>query len=222
MIRRTLHRRLRQTLAGCLWAWASAVSAASLTVYVAGADGQPVSNAVVQVMAPGVAPRASAEPVVIVQKDIRFVPQVTAIPVGTTVRFTNQDPFDHHLRSQAPGPLGSGAPAKDFEFRMPGARPDKVVTTDVRFDQAGLVVLGCHLHSSMRGHVFVSESPLLGVTDAAGQVVIKDVPNGRIEVRSWHAEQLLDQQPVVLQIGGAANLTMTLNFTPPKPRRRGL
>jgi len=38
---------------------------------------------------------------VIALKDIRFVPYVSVVPVGASVRFVNKDGFDHHVRSQA-------------------------------------------------------------------------------------------------------------------------
>lgn len=199
----------------------SLATAATLTVYVSAPDGQPAADVVVEVAMPGAPVRVPGEPVVIAQRGVRFVPQVTAIPAGAKVRFANQDGFDHHLRSQAGGPMGSVAPAKDFEFRMAGARGDKPVTTDVQFERAGLVVLGCHLHSSMRGHVYIGESALLGVTDTAGRVVIEGVPPGRGEVRYWHPQELAEQSKTVLQVGGDASLNATLNFKPARPRSRG-
>jgi len=214
------HPVLRFAAAACAAALALGAQAATVTVAVSGADGQPAPNVVVQLVSAHPPARAPAAPVVIMQKDIHFVPYVTAVPVGTTVRFTNQDPFDHHLRSQAAGPLGTIAPAKEFEFRIAAAEGDKVATHDITFDRAGLVVLGCHLHSSMRGHLFVSETPLVAVTDAAGRATIADVPDGPVELRAWHPEQLVDQPAVTRQVSGSTSLQATLNFTPPKPRAR--
>lgn len=73
------------------------MTAATLAAFVLSSDGQPVADMVVEVVMPGAAVRVPADPVVISQLGLRFVPQVTAIPVGTTVRFANQDAFDHHL-----------------------------------------------------------------------------------------------------------------------------
>jgi plastocyanin len=214
---------LRRSLAWAM-AWAFSVAApsalaATLTVHVVSPDGQPAPGVVVEVLMPAAVARAPAEPVVINQFELRFVPQVTAVPAGTTIRFTNQDGFDHHLRSQPSGPLGSIAPAKDFEFRMPRARPDAPVFTDVRFDRAGLVVLGCHLHSAMRGYLYIAESALLGVTDATGKAVIQSLPDGRAEVRTWHPQQLSEQVPSTVQVLGDSRWTATLNFRPAPARQ---
>jgi plastocyanin len=208
--------------AALLLASALPARAASVTVTVRGADGQPAPNVVVQLAPahPG-APQPPGPVVVIAQRDIHFVPFVTAVPTGTTVRFANQDPYDHHLRSEPGGPFGNIPPARNFEMRLPAATADKVSSADVTFDKPGVVVLGCHLHGSMRGHLFVSSTRWVGVTDADGIASIADVPDGPAELRAWSPEQLVEQPVTQKQVSGASALfETTLNFTPPKPRRR--
>ncbi len=197
-------------------AWAT-----SVTVVIHSADGQPSPNVVVELTpVNAVATRAPVSLVVVAQHDLQFVPYLTAIPVGTTVRFTNQDPFDHHLRSEPGGPSGSVPPAKEFELRLQAANGDKGASADVKFDKPGSVVLGCHLHSSMRGHLFISNAPWVTVTDTNGVATFADVPEGRAEMRTWSPEQLADQAINQSQISGSAvKLDATLNFTPPKARR---
>ena len=201
---------------------AFAAHAATVTVVVNGADGQPAPNVVVQLLPAHPQPfKASAAPVAIVQRDIHFEPYLTAVPVGATVRFSNLDPYDHHLRSEPGGPFGNIPPAREFEMRLAAASGDKVASTELKFDKAGVIVLGCHLHSSMRGHLFVSETPFVAVTDANGRAVIADVPDGGVDLQAWSPEQLIAQPASRKQIAGAAmNLDATLNFTPTKPRRR--
>ena len=208
--------------AACSLLLAFQANAATVTVAVHGADGQPAPNVVVQLMpAHPAALKPPVAPVVIAQRDIHFVPYLTAVPVGTTVRFSNEDPYDHHLRSEPGGPFGNIPPAREFEMRLAAASGDKVASAEVKFDKAGVVVLGCHLHSSMRGHLFVSETPWVAVTDANGLATIADVPEGATELRTWSPEQLADQTASQKQIAGASTiLETTLNFTPPKPRRR--
>ena len=81
-------------LPGCLWA-------GELQAHVTTPDGKPAPDAVVIALpvagAPAPAPRG--EPVVIAQKDIRFQPYVSAVPLGTTLRCVNRDRFDHPVRS---------------------------------------------------------------------------------------------------------------------------
>jgi len=209
-------------LAGSLLLCAAASSAATLQMTITNADGKPAPDTVVLVQ-----PTASwpAQPLpataVIEQKDIRFVPYVTVVPVGGSVRFTNQDNYDHHVRSQPGGPLGSVAPAKEFEFRLPAKRKGNNVSPELRLDVAGSVLLGCHLHNSMRGHLFVSSTPWFAVSDEQGHVKIDGVPDGQAEVKLWHPDQLTEQPPLRLQMAGNVASDGKLNFTPrrrPPPR----
>ncbi len=219
MTRTTLSRFAACTL---LLALADLASAATVTVVVNGADGQPAPNVVVQLFPARHGPiKPPTTPFVVAQRDIHFVPYMTAVPVGATVRFSNEDPYDHHLRSESGGPLGTVAPAKDFEMRLPAATGDKASSAELKFDRPGAIVLGCHLHSSMRGHLFVSETPWVAVTDASGHAVIADVPEGAADLRAWSPEQLSDQSTTTRQVAGTAvSFDTTLNFTPPRTRRR--
>lgn len=189
--------------------------AGSVQITVTGADGKPAANAVVQVR-PTTAwsPRPAPPVAVITQQDIRYEPYVTVVPKNGSVRFVNRDAYDHHVRSLAGGPLGSVAPAKQIDLRMGPAGSGKETSADVVLDQPGAIVLGCHLHGSMRGHVFVAESPWSAVSDAAGRVRIDSVPDGAAELRVWHPDQLIDQATQNLQVGTATAADAKLNFTP--------
>lgn len=199
--------------------------AADLTLTVSTAAGRPAGDVVVQVL-PSAAwsPPQPGEPVPLVQKDIRFDPYVMAIPVGTTVRFVNRDGYDHHVRSLPGGPLGGTAPAKSFEFRLAAAKGNATTSADLKFDVPGSVVLGCHIHGSMRGHIYVATTPWVAVTDAEGRATLKGVPDGAVELRVWHPDQLTDQAAQRLQLAGVATASATLNFNPrrrPAPRPMG-
>ena len=189
--------------------------AGTVQVTVTGADGKPAANAVVQVR-PNTAwtPRPAPPVAVVTQQDIRYEPYVTVVPVGASMRFVNRDAYDHHVRSLAGGPLGSVAPAKQIDIRMGPAHSGKDISADIVLDQAGAIVLGCHLHGSMRGHVLVSDTPWSAVSDAAGRVRIEGVPDGAAELRVWHPDQLTDQAVQPLQVGAASAAETKLNFTP--------
>jgi plastocyanin len=171
--------------------------------------------------------------VVITQENLHFVPFLTIVPVGSTLRFANRDSYDHHVRSTPSGPLGSMPAVKNFELRLDAAsavaagNDDYKTTTttphkksgmawsDVKVDQAGPIGLGCHLHSSMRGQVYVSGTPWFAKTDANGVATIEGVPDGAADVSLWHPDQLQEQQSMHLQVGTApAKLAGQLNFTP--------
>jgi len=201
------------------------LNAADLQLNVLTAAGRPAGDVVVQVVpAAAWSPPTPADAVPLVQKDIRFDPYVMAIPVGTTVRFVNRDTYDHHVRSLPGGPLGGTAPAKRFEFRLAAAKGNSTSNADLRFDVPGSVVLGCHIHGSMRGHIYIATTPWVAVTDAEGRAMLKGIPDGAVELRVWHPDQLTEQPAQQLQLSGAATASATLNFSPrrrPAPRPMG-
>ena len=220
-------------------AFACAASAGSLQVTVLDRDGRPAADVVVLIDAPGArAPAAAAPLVSITQEGSRFVPTLTVVAAGSTLRFTNKDAYDHHVRAMPSGPLGAIAPVKAFELRLDAAdeapgqvdeykppvpvkrKANPVRSADVKVDQAGPIGLGCHIHSSMRGQVYVSPTPWFGKTDAQGVATIDNVPDGAVQVSLWHAEQLQDQAVQTVQTGATpAKVNAQLNFTP--RRRRG-
>jgi plastocyanin len=197
--------------------------AGSVLVSVTDAEGKPAPDVVVLISTSAKAPVVpAAAPVVISQQDLRFIPFLTVVPVGTTLRFINRDGFDHHVRSTATGPLGNVPAAVSFEFRLDAAATKRgdAPAADVRLDAAGPIGLGCHLHSSMRGQVYATNTPWFGKTDANGVVTIEGVPDGAADVSFWHGDQLQAQPTQRLQVTGAqAKASAQLNFTP--RRRRG-
>jgi plastocyanin len=205
----------RPLIAAALALCSLAANAGTVQVTVTGADGKPAANVVVQVR-PTVAwtPRPAPPVAVVTQQDIRYEPFVTVVPRGGSVRFVNRDAYDHHVRSLAGGPLGSVAPAKQIDIRMGPAKSGNDTSADVVLDQAGAIVLGCHLHGSMRGHVFVADTPWSAVSDAAGRVRIEGVPDGAAELRVWHPDQLTEQAAQPLQVAAANSAEAKLNFTP--------
>ena len=193
--------------------------AADVLVSVTGQDGQPARDVVVWVAGPAKAapPGATGEPVLIEQLGMQFQPVVTVVRTGTVLRFTNRDPYDHHIRSVPSGPLGAVPPAKPIELRLVADDP-KARSADIVADKPGITGLGCHLHSSMRGTLFVTDAPAFAKTDNRGIATLSGVPEGPAEIRLWHAEQFAEQparQVTVDKVGTAA--TAQLNFS---PRRR--
>lgn len=227
-----------QTLAAAaLLAWTLGAQAGTVTVAVTDKDGKPVPDVVVLIdPAQKVAPKPAPAPVVIAQQDLRFVPFLTVVPVGSTVRFVNRDAYDHHVRSTPSGPLGAipattaielrldaaaeAAPATRDEYASggPARKKSGQSSADVRLPNAGPVGLGCHIHGSMRGQIYVAATPWHGKTDANGNLVLEGVPEGTAELSLWHSDQLTEQSVVRLQVGASAMKSdVQLNFT---PRRR--
>ena len=216
-----------------------AAQAGTVQVLVTDKDGKPVPDSVVLIAPENkVAAQPAAAPIVILQEGLRFVPFLSVVPAGSTLRFVNRDGYDHHVRSTPSGPLGNTPPVKNFELRLdaaegaaaspndeyksppPARKKGASSTADIKVESAGAIGLGCHIHASMRGQVYVSATPWFGKTDANGVASIEGVPDGAAELNVWHPDQLQEQATQRLQVTPAPlKAPVQLNFTP--RRRRG-
>lgn len=214
----------KQILCGlALGALGLAARAGNLQVSVLDKDGKPVIDAVVVLVpASAGAPKTPLPPVqvAIIQEKMRFAPAVAVVGVGAKARFVNNDPWEHHVRASAAGVMQFNAGAEDgFVLRLDGKAEGKPAKyADASFDKAGAVLLGCHLHASMRGHVYVSDSPWAVITNAEGLASFDAVPDGAVQVKVWHADQFIDIAPQRITLTAApGKATMQLSVV---PRRR--
>jgi plastocyanin len=211
----------------------SAAHAGSLSVTVLDREGKPTMDAVVLLLpeGKGTAKLALAGTANIAQEKMQFIPAVSIVPVGAKVRFTNNDPWDHHVRSSAAGAAGFAATAsaateaasRGIDVRLEGkseGKPAKFL--EVVMDKAGpqsATLLGCYLHGSMRGHVYVTDSPWAAKTNADGVATFDDVPDGKVSVKVWQADQLIDLPVQNATVGAApAKLNVQLQVVARKRR----
>ena len=153
---------------------AAAASALSVTVF--GADGKPVEGAVVIAEPATGTTRAPVNAKAVMdQRNLMFVPDVLVVQTGTAVDFPNSDQVRHQVYSF------SGA--KPFQLPLYGGRTHAPVV----FDHAGLVTLGCNIHDSMVGYIWVTDSPWFGRTGANGALQLRDLAPGEYMVRIWHS-----------------------------------
>ena len=155
---------------------ASPLSAAPLTVRVADASGRPVHDAVVTLYPAGNAARP-ARPVgrvVVSQKDLKFHPFLTIVPVGADASFPNLDPTKHHVYSFST--------AKKFELRLFA----KDQSRTVHFEKPGVVALGCNIHDQMAAFIVVTDSAWTARTNAQGLAQFADAPNAPGRVVVWN------------------------------------
>jgi len=202
-------------------AMATGAGAGVVSVTVLDKEGKPVQDAVVVVLpsAKGTPKAALPMTATINQEKMRFIPALTLVPVGAKVTFVNSDTWEHHTRGSAAGLAQFSSTGGGFELRLDGkvdGKPGKGV--DVTMDKAGAVLLGCHIHGSMRGHVYVSDSPWAQRTTPEGQAVFDDVPDGAAQVRVWQGDQIIDLPLQTVTVGAApARATVQLQVV---PRRR--
>ncbi len=188
---------------GWLWVFLSVVLGAELygadtgfksgiikgTITVAG---MPTSDAVVSLE--GIAPELikaraatlSSKKAVMNQKEMKFVPRVLPVLVGTMVEFPNDDTTWHNVFSKSA--------AKDFDLGLypPGN------ARSATFDRVGEVRVLCNVHPVMEGFIVVKDHPFFSGTDRRGNYRVNNVPLGKIRVQVWHPQLGIKETEVSL------------------------
>ena len=126
-------------------------------------------------------PSASAAParrapvtVEIAITDKVYAPHVVVVPVGSTVRFPNHDPFNHNVFSVSE--------PNAFDLGLYGRGETKSHT----FTRPGLVRVYCNVHPRMVAYVHVMANRYYTQPSADGSFTIDNVPAGRYRLRVWH------------------------------------
>ena len=151
---------------------------AGIAASVSDEAGRPVEDAVVVAVPTDGGVRVPPRPRegIVDQVDQEFTPKVTAVLVGTPVRFPNHDNVRHQVYSFSP--------AKRFELPLYAGVPAEPVV----FDKPGVVVRGCNIHDWMVGYVYVSESPYFAKTGKDGKALLTELPPRAYTLRVWHPQ----------------------------------
>ncbi len=117
-------------------------------------------------------PRAPKR-VVVEQRGREFLPNLVAVPVGSTISFPNFDSVFHNVFSTSPlAPFDLGL------YKAGEAR-------EYRFEKEGIVRLGCNLHANMSAFIAVVAAPAFTVTDDKGNFSFRRVIPGKYKLRAW-------------------------------------
>jgi plastocyanin len=119
-------------------------------------------------------PPATPQHARLLQKNKQFEPRLLAVPLGSIVDFPNQDPFFHNVFSLYNG--------KRFDLGLYEAGGSKTV----RFDRPGVSFIFCNIHPEMSAAVVVLTTPYYAVSNAVGDVAIRNVRPGRYRVEVWY------------------------------------
>ncbi|MEM1434316.1 MAG: methylamine utilization protein [Pseudomonadota bacterium] len=136
--------------------------------------GRPLSGSAVIVVGDyPAAPATPAQPAVMSQKNERFTPDLLVIQAGEAVAFPNNDRVMHHVYSFSQ--------ARQFEIPLYQSE----APSPIRFETAGVVVVGCNIHDQMVGTIIVADTPFFALTDKRGRARLT-VPPGATEVDVWY------------------------------------
>ena len=145
------------------------------------------------------------------QVNKQFEPHVLLIPENSMVNFPNSDDIRHHVYSFSE--------PKAFELKLYAGKPKK----PIRFNKRGLVVMGCNIHDSMVGYIYVSSHDNTYMSNEKGEILLPHTIPTNTQVNVWHPESatglskhinfiisqsMLDSNEIVLRI----------QVNPPEPR----
>lgn len=142
------------------------------------------------------------------QRHMQFVPNVLVIQTGTGVEFPNSDQIQHQVYSFSP--------TKSFQLSLyAGHKYPPII-----FDRPGLVTVGCNIHDSMIGYIYVTDSPFFGRSNSEGQLLLHGLPAGQYVLTAWHPlMQEPDGNAVTQQLAvgpdAQAAATATVHLTRP-------
>lgn len=174
----------------------------SFSVEVFDVNNTPVKDAVIILTPTFAVPtqEKSAQPAEMNQVNKQFEPHVLVVESGTDIVFPNADNLFHHVYSFSP--------TKSFELKL-----YKEFTSDpLRFDQSGIVDIGCNIHDWMLGFIVVTDSPFYTKTTAEGNSTIASLPKGTYNVSFWHplAPQAAPFESDTLTLDTSTTVTLRL------------
>lgn len=178
-------------------------------------NGKPVQGAVIEFTGVDVDPLRNHQKQIAVMDQVnkRFVPELLVINANDDVNFPNSDNIRHHVYSFSP--------AKPFELKLYSGQPK----APLLFDKPGIVVLGCNIHDSMVGYIYVAESEYAEITNEKGLVSVN--PSVRYQgIRVWHPNQSSGHMTINRfrrdnlkpSHENKQVLTIELSLQPPEPR----
>ena len=190
-----------------LSAWATGAGAAVLVVTVAKPDGRPVAGAVVLLHGPPGSKAPAPSTFVVDQVNQTFTPDLTVIPVGSTVTFPNSDKVSHQVYSFSP--------TKRFQLPLYRGTPYPPVT----FANPGIVTLGCNIHDDMIAYLVVTDAGWYGRTAQDGHWTASNLPAGDFRVEVWHPRLREATDVIVRPLRLDAALTERLDVQLTRPLR---
>lgn len=142
---------------------------------------------------------ASPRMVDVITEGKEFRPRVSVIPAGSTVRFPNNDPFNHNVFSLAEEAA--------FDLGLFGRGEAK----SIKFTRPGVVRVFCNVHATMAGFIVVRDNGFYAQPGADGGFSLPGVPPGKYVLNAWHERATAARQDIEVAPQGLTGLAVELD-----------
>lgn len=133
------------------------------------------------------------------QKNMKFIPHVLPVLIGTTVDFMNGDAVMHNVFT----------PDKIAEKFNLGSWPQGE-SRSYTFMNPGVAAMLCNVHPEMEAFVVVVETPYFAVTGKDGNFTIKDIPPGEYTLKVWNEKLKGDDIKITVPVEGDVTVEIEL------------
>lgn len=131
----------------------------------------------------------------------RFVPHVSVLTVGSTIKALNSDPVLHTVHLYGAVEANLALPAKR-------SRVTKAIA------QQGMIIVRCDVHGWMRAFIQVDDHPFHAVSDATGSFRIAHIPAGTYHLEAWHERLQAQKKTIHIEAGQTAWAEIVYPLTP--------
>lgn len=138
--------------------------------------------------------KATPRTVEVVQRKRRFHEHVTPLPLGSKVKFVNNDNYYHHIYCP-----------DSSKINVPEHRGD----VERKPDSLGKFELFCDIHPLMNAYLFVVPNDQFTVPKG-GRFSLKNVPPGQYVLKAWHPRLSEKSYEVTVPASGAGKVNVTL------------
>lgn len=166
--------------------------------YVIG-KGNTLANVVIVIEGVKGGKKAPVSSGVIENKGCRYVPHVIALSTNATLDVRNSDSVLHTTHVW-----------KDEETLVNIALPMKGAKGKQKLESAGIYKFSCDAgHTWMSAVAYVTNSPYVVVSDAAGGFKLGELPPGTYTVKAWHEALGEKTAQVTVAAGGTATVELS-------------
>jgi plastocyanin len=142
------------------------------------------------------------------QKNREFLPEITVLPVGSTITLPNDDPIFHNVFSL------SKASSFDLGYYRQGE------SRAVKLTKPGVIQLYCHMHKEMNAAIVVTPNQFFTRVADNGEFELRNLPAGEFDLVVWHKAAGLFRHPVNVPEKGAVYINVLIptgDITPTAP-----